>query len=77
MSKIVLQQNLPEADITSRAREREALYQRGERWFKGAGLGGRVRAKARMIARKRLILLETGDGHDQKGCRAEQYRAGP
>jgi hypothetical protein len=28
-----------------------------------------------MMAR-RLILLETGDRHDKKGCRAEKYRAG-
>jgi hypothetical protein len=32
---------------------------------------------ARMMARNRLTLLETADCDDQKGCRAEKYRAGP
>jgi len=39
-------------------------------------LGGWAGEKARMMARNRLTLLETGDGHDQKGQRAEKYRAG-
>lgn len=34
------------------------------------------RGEARMMALNRLMPLETGDSHDQKGCRAEKYRAG-